>query len=360
MSEKFDVIYCPFVEVKIENIGSELLENIGSFPIFVLRALRNGNTTAEISESVCLDIITVTSVVDELKKNDLLEKECEDCKLTDLGYQYLRIFEFIKKFREGRDQRYAINCFTCQLEDVKDQRCFLRTDEVSLKNAPHLPNKLKGSEQLIRTPNYENVKEYMKPYLNLSDVALTEDDYDYIQFELKAESKCANKYSFFYVPYEIPPESYLWDNSKVNPEYKFWAEIPIQSAKRRFYSSDLHMLPSGEKIAELLLQLNKLAPKFVSELGGNIISNLENIDKWNKESRYVFIDCYSGQKFEGGLTEIKCPRAVARLSKRKTLSVSTANLKDMKGFLYNYVDSKFTYTPVQIDFKILTQKEDDD
>lgn len=78
MRVQFDIIYCPFYEADI-SAWSEMIERLGTFPLFVLTSLSNSkNTIEKIIKATKLNPSAVMETVDELIENKLLKKESDN------------------------------------------------------------------------------------------------------------------------------------------------------------------------------------------------------------------------------------------------------------------------------------------
>lgn len=282
-----DMIFCPFREVIIDRIYSELLEKIGSFPMLVLAAAEKKQTPTQIAESICTIEFVVTDVADELTANGLLvqTKAGEPLCLTELGVRYLRIRRFIEEFEQDRSRRFAVNLFTCQLEHVPNQHCF---EYIERPQTNLLWNKLRGGDRLLSTPDYENTKEYMKQYLDLSAHSLTEDDYDYISFQLMPQGE------IFYVPYILPTDALpLASENCLNA---FCANIPVDTIKMKLMT-ELDLSENGKELKEAILRLCKAMPSFLSDAGRKTADQYQMIQTFNSKMQPQQINLYNGQEY---------------------------------------------------------------
>ena len=53
--KKLDLIFCPYKEVVIERVSSELLEKIGALPLLILFQISKNKTVEDIEEGICTD-----------------------------------------------------------------------------------------------------------------------------------------------------------------------------------------------------------------------------------------------------------------------------------------------------------------
>lgn len=350
---EYDVIYCPFMEIEIQSIGSELLDNLGNFSLLVLLSINFQQSLEEISSAVCVDISVVIETADELAENQLLEKGKNNrYSVTNLGEQYIRIYEFIRDF-QNEEKRYAINCYTCQLEDVKYESSFLcHRNDLTVNDGFILDDRLNGSEQLIESPNFENTKEYMERIFDLSEISLTNDDFEYIYFRLKVVRK-ERKFHKFYVAYEIPTESYMYDSSSYTPEYTLKAKLPIAQGKREYVIQDVKYISNA-----LLIMLDK-APELLSNSGKSLAKDLKRINELNVKEKIVNMDCYGRRIFNGEICEGKISRKYIELRQRGRFADESV-YKQCNGnehILCHYIERKDFYVGVNLDFSKLIQKE---
>lgn len=355
---EYDVIYCPFMEVEIQSIGSELLENIGNFSLLVLLSINSRKSLEEISSAVCIDISVVIETADELSENQLLEKEKNNrYSVTTLGKKYIRIYKFIRKFRENKEKRYAINCYTCQLEEVEFESSFscYRNDLIKAHICEDfiLDDRLNGSENLIESPNFENTKEYMKNFFDLSKVSLTNDDFEYIYFRLKVIKK-DGKFHKFYVAYEIPPESYMYDSNSYTPEYVLKAKLPIAQGRREY------VIPSVDlNIGNALLIILDKSHELLNNSGESLARDLKYINELNLKEKIINMDCYGKRIFNGEISEVKISRKHIKLSRIAPFA-DESEYKKCKGNEHiscHYIERKDFYVGVNLDFSKLIQKE---
>lgn len=359
--KKNDLIICPFKEVVIERVSSELLEKIGGLPLLILLQISHNKTIDEIANSICMQIWVIRDAADELVQNGLLNKEnATNYILTDIGTRYVHIYDFIKAFQAEQQRRFAVNLFTCQLEEVKDERCFANTKRPS--NMLLLQNKLQGAERLISTPNYENTLEYMKQYLDLSEVALTDDDYEFIQFELRAHGEV------FYVPYSVSADAYLKSDANANAHFEnnaviphnIWISIPLIECKI------IYEYPAiSSEISDALLKLHSVAPEFLTQSGITHIEKLKQAEYFTEKSPLLVIDAYGGKRYQSEDRNVETsvlPHNIQPfpLSERYSFPVERKQAMIEGGdFYYRYEVTKKYMVPVKIVFSSLIQSEVD-
>lgn len=356
MSKKLDVAYCPFKEVIIQRITSELLEKIGALPLLILNALERKESIVSIAQGICMEEWVITDISEELVRNQLLQKNEDTYVLTELGESYIRIHRFIQNFTETQMHRFAVNLFTCQLEKVSDEQYFSQTAR-PLDHHRILHNKLQNSERMILSPNYENTVDFMKQYLDMSEIAITENDYQYIIFQLEPIG------DIFYVPYTIMPAAYLLPEEAPEPQEDviqtscFWADIPVTEAQQVFMA-EIETEPDGKRNKDALLQLYKTAPNYISEEGQKQIGLISIAQKYTEESHLRIIDTYSGQSvMESRYCKPKDKvRYTITLSSRFALpeGMIQAKIKDAN-FYYKYVITRQYSLTVRVDYAKLIQ-----
>ncbi len=350
MSQELSVLYCPFCEVTLRSVTSELLERIGSLPLVILSAVSRGHTAAQIAESICIPIYVVTEAVKELVTNQLLLKQEENYLLSDCGKQYLRIYRFIMEFESRITERLALNLFTCQLEKVHDTRCFTVTS--SPDPAMTLPDKLKGRMALIKTPDLENSREYLRGYFDMSGFSLTEDDYAYLSFQLEEKEKDVT----FYVPYGIPPESYTETAQDNAYGFSFDVSVPLCHMKR-CYQTQRELQPDGKQLHELLTKLSDLAPDYLNESGLHQAELFHQTDTCNEKAETARMDAYSGTPAAYG--DNVQPKRPIKLPSRFSFETEYAPMPEAPEILVRNVRQKEERRIVRADFRKLIQKEGD-
>lgn len=342
MKTDLDLVYCPFREVTIEKVSSDLLEKLGNFSILVLCAIAKNKSVDDIANSVCLNPIVVENFIKELSENELICFSGNSPRVTQLGRKYIAINDMISIFRDNSQERYAVNCFTCQLERVGDLNCFGNTyDQLRNKDIPQLKNKLHGSELLLKTPNYENVKEYMKRYIDFDSDDQLESYNDYIRFQLQPCGKV------FYVPYAIPKEAYISDKSGKKLQNSFWAELPVDTVKREYISENYY------EVSSEIISIYSKNKQLLSSEGQSAALDCLQINKWNEECKLFYADCYGGNEFKGALvkTDEKC---IMKLSARKGIPRGASRAQP--GVLYRFIVQSRSYIPVEINFANLLQE----
>lgn len=345
-------IYCPFLEVEILDISSKVLDNIGDFPIFMLSAIEIGAEPEMIANSVCLGDAVISDTLDELEKYGLISKKKSGIRIRKLGRQYIRIAEFIRNFKSDSNRRYAVNCFTCQLEDVSRTEWFDKKEKPS-SGKICLRNKLFGSEYLIRTPNYENVLEYMKDKLDLTNVGITGDDYEYISIRIKVKPP----YRVFYVPYEITKESYMeYSEDTVDT---FEADVPISVIKREFVLRSFFQI-EDQKLLEAVMYLKDSA--YLSEKGKELLEDIESADKINNRQKkpLFYMDRYSGCQFDSKLTDVTHKKPIIKLDPQTSIRTGYQSVPNHDDILYHLIEVKQINQTVTVDFNKLKQLRGDD
>lgn len=278
MTEKDDILYCPFYEVNI-SVGSEMIDKLGVFPIFVLKSLSNEeNTIEKITKATNLNPSTVMDTVEELIKNGLLEREKDNCIChTELGNTYLRIYKFLESSKVI-SSRFAVNAFTGMLETVKNQN--FETLANPKEGIPKLPCKV--SKLLIKNHNYSNIKEFMRDKIDLSQIHFNENDYQYINFDLKPKQ-------LFYVPYSITYESII---SEVENEHGIKLCIPIEKVCCNVSHVELEI---NGKIINQIKDISLFNKDLLSDKAMKLLKILNKTEELSAQ-KPEFYDCYIGKK----------------------------------------------------------------
>ena len=148
-------ITCPFIEVTVR-MGCDAIDRFGSFPLFILDAFADGYTQEEIRESSGFSAEVVEQHVRSLLEEGLLE-DGGSIRVTQRGKEFLRIRSVISEFN-GQKKRYAVNCYTGRMETVRDILLF--DTPPAFENAKTLHGHV--DYDMLRSPDYENVKEFMR------------------------------------------------------------------------------------------------------------------------------------------------------------------------------------------------------
>ncbi len=351
--KKRDVFFCPFKEVEIQNLYSEMLEKIGGLPMLILLQAAENKTVAEIADGICVADWVIDDTAEELVKTSLLIKQGEQYALTDLGRRYVRIYNFIKEYKANDQNRHAVNLFTCQLEQVKNERFFENTMRPEKEK---FPIKLQNAERFIKTPNFENTLDYMKEYME-KDSVLDDNDYQYFQFELKAKGEV------FFVPYYVPDDYFVDESDRQLEEnlvrHDVWLNVPVFEGKRIYRYTGV-----SEEIAGALQNLNSIAPEFLTEDGKTHVKRIEQAKLYTQKCNLCVIDAYSGKKYRsenGRQTVDILPKGLMQLSKRYVFPAEPERAKILDGeFYYHYEVVKEYTVPVSIDFSRFEQCEEDE
>lgn len=360
--KKLDLIFCPYKEVVIERVSSELLEKIGALPLLILLQISKNKTVEDIADGICMQIWVIRDAAEELMQNGLLVQDKNQAyRLTEIGRSYVRIYDFIKSFQAEQQRRYAVNLFTCQLEQVRNEHCFANT-KCPDSHMLQLPNKLQNAERLISTPNYENTLEYMKQYLNLAEVSLTDDDYEFIQFQLHTEGEV------FYVPYFVPMDAYLKseaDSEKQSENdiaipHDIWLSVPLIEGKMVYEYTAV-----SSEISEALLKLHSVAPEFLTTSGKNHIEKIRQAEQFTLKRPTFVIDAYRGKEYQlddSSTITSNPPNYIHpfMLSERYSFPTEREQAKITGGeFYYRYEVLQKRTVFVKIDFSRLIQSEED-
>lgn len=351
MTKELDIIYCPFIEVKIKDITCDLLEKFGSFPLQVLLSLSEGHSIKAIAEGIIVAENVIENAVNELEHNNMIEKKMfGKYKLTQTGKKYVRLYTLINDFRNSITEKFAVNCFTCLVEKIGNADYFSNT---KIDSSSILYNRLKGSEFLVKSPDYENSHDYFKNLMKLHNSDLTDDDYVCIHFILEP----VDKWKVFYVPYAVPENAYSDADSADTAENKIYVKVPVQKA-RRFYYSPLDQLNDVKALKAALMFLQESYADFLSEKAKTAIEEMKASERYNAESRIIFMDCYSGKEFGNHLQKNqKTQHTDLCLSERHKFKSGLIPVKSegMDGFFYEYKDEGTENYVITVDFSRLEQ-----
>lgn len=281
MSIPLNEIYCPFYEVEV-SVWSEMIEKMGTFPVFLLTALANPeNTINKIIEATNLNPSTVMETIDDLIRNNLLVRYSKTAySLTRLGESYLQVNNYLESFPKEHN-KIAVNAYTGTVETIFNEKYYSLTNSPNAKAT--LPRKI--NKLLIKNHNFSNIKEYMSDKMKSSKLTISNDDYSYIVFDLKPKQ-------LFYVPYIITEKSLF--QKEENVDHQIRVIVPIQEVKHRVSHVEI------ENHKEIIKQLSDIAfvdEDLLSDKGKYIISILNKVKEQQCRSEYY--ECYSGIKLLG-------------------------------------------------------------
>ena len=187
----------------------------------------------------------------------------------------------------------------------------------------------------------------MKQYLDLSEVALTDDDYEFIQFELRAHGEV------FYVPYSVSADAYLKSDANANAHFEnnaviphnIWISIPLIECKI------IYEYPAiSSEISDALLKLHSVAPEFLTQSGITHIEKLKQAEYFTEKSPLLVIDAYGGKRYQ---SEDRNVETSVLPVERKQAMIEGGD------FYYRYEVTKKYMVPVKIVFSSLIQSEVD-
>lgn len=271
----FDIVYCPFYEVTV-SIWSDLIDKLGDFPMFILTSLaEHSNNLEKIITATNLNPSTVDDTVRELRENGLLDiNEKNRIVYTKLGITYLKVYNYLKAFPKTNSSKIAVNLFTGMLENIHDNTNYA-------SNTPKdntLPCKI--SELLIKNHNFSNIKEFMKDKIDLLQFSISDDDYEYINFDLKPKQR-------FYVPYVITKDSIL---SKDKGENEIMLIVPIEKVTHILTHKEVD---ANKDIIGKLIDVANFNESLLSEDGMQLVYIQRKISELSGKKIY-FYDCYTG------------------------------------------------------------------
>lgn len=288
MDNSTDMIYCPFFEVSV-SVRSEIIERIGSFPMFILQALFNEDGTMEprkqlhrIIDSTKIQSSTVLETMGELADDGLLKSLGNDeYSLSESGAKYVRIARYLESFSDNFKKRIAVNAFTGMLESVKNEAWF------SKKSYPDDSYVLKRNTNrlMIQNPNFSNVKDFLKDEIDLSQLSISEDDYKYIVFDLKPEKEP------FFVPYVVLPQAILsGDECESHPISLI---IPVEEVHR---TATHKKIEENKSLLPALLHIAQTRPSFLSDAGNDLVRIAQKLECENKKDA-TYYECHFGYRF---------------------------------------------------------------
>ncbi len=279
MDKKQDVVYCPFYEVDVK-IWSEMIEKLGTFPMFVLTSLSDlKNTVDKIITSTNLNPSNVIDTVEELIENGLLQKSNnnEQYIFTHLGKTYLKINRYLEEFSHTKKSRIAVNAFTGLIEGVSNESFYSITTKPDGQILP-----IKVSKLLVKNHNFANIKDFMKDRIDLSDFQISDNDYEYINFDLKPKQ-------IFYVPYIVSKESFSLIQSG---EHQIILRTPIEKVKRIVSHNETECY---KDIMKQVMDISIANDELLSDQGKLLIYISKKIEELNSKAADYY-NCYTGEK----------------------------------------------------------------
>ena len=271
------IIGCYFQEVTV-NMGSYILEKIGDFSIFVLEAIKDGFTIQEIIISSGFSKYVIDKTVETLCSENLLVSNNNSYTISPVGDKYITINNIIKAFNQSSD-RFAINCYTCQMEKIKDETLFYNkcSYDRQLDILPSYIDKI-----MLKSPNYENVREYMRDAKLFS--SLSDTDYNHIYFIIQPTN------NRFIVPYIIDIDTYSYNEIEDDDFAKIILKIPIAKITVNKYSE------RDEEYKDILNELDLIAKRdleLLSEKGKGIIEREKRLREINSSKQHQYYDAFN-------------------------------------------------------------------
>ena len=337
----FNIVYCPFYEVTV-SIWSDMIDKLGDFPMFILTSLaKPSNNIEKIITATNLNQHTVDDTIDELINSGLLIKKAENRIVhTDLGITYLMIDRYLKAFSKTKSSRVAVNLFTGMLETINDNTIY----DSNIPKNDMLPCKI--SELLIKNHNFSNIKELMKDKVDLSQFAISNNDYEYINFDLKPKQR-------FYIPYVITKESIL---SKDDGEHQIKLIVPIEKVTHTLTHKKMD---ANKSIISKLMDVASFDENLLSYDGMQLVYIQRKILELS--GKIDWYDCYTGNV-------LNYPPNIITEKDYKEDNIPTFNLKKRIQKEYNPIiyDNGFIDVPISdtllmqqiISFDSLVKMED--
>lgn len=280
MDSKLNVIYCPFYEVDVK-IWSEMIDRIGQFPLYILVSYDNADITLDkLVAATNLKPSVVIDTIEELLSNGLLWQNIagyDACKLTRLGKTYLQIYRYIKEFDSTPKLKVGLNAFTGLLENINDDSFFCNTQR---PNTDVLP--IKVSKLLVKNHNFANIKEFMRDKLDFPQINISNDDYEYINFNMRPKH-------IFYVPYVVTENSFVVSESTEN---QIRLIVPIEKVKKIVSHVEIEKY---REISEKIFDIALINEDLLSNEGKKMVAIMTKIKELNSAPEDYY-NCYSGKK----------------------------------------------------------------
>jgi predicted transcriptional regulator len=294
MDNNFNVVYCPFYEVDVK-IWSEMIDKIGQFPLYLLISYSNEDITLDkLVAATNLKPSVVIDTIEYLISNGLLRQTAlgyNACRLTGLGKTYLQVYRYIQEFDSTPKLKVGLNAFTGLLENIKNEDFFSNNQKPSTDTLP-----IRVSKLLVRNHNFSNVKEFMRDKLDFPEVNISNDDYEYVNFNMRPNR-------IFYVPYVITENSFAVTE---NNENHIDLIVPIEKVKK--FVSHIEIDKYGE-MADKIWSIAHVDADLISDKGNKLVTIMKKINELNSTPEDYY-NCYSGKKIPYNpetacLTEIK-------------------------------------------------------
>lgn len=282
MGTPLDIIYCPFYETEV-SIWSEMIERLGTFPMFVLMSIsKSKNNIDDIIKATNLKPSTVLETINELVDDGLLIRKLNSTyDLTNLGNQYLRINNYLENFSHSPKSKVAVNAFTGIVEEIKNSKYY------SYESSPDINSTLpkKVNKLLMKNHDFSNIKEYMRSQIDMSELNISDDDYDYIFYDLKPKK-------VFYVPYIITEETILHKTD--DNEHQIMLIVPIEKIIKEITHPEIE---KRRDIMKQLIDISYFEETLLSDEGRYLIKIINKIEQ-QKSKEPVYYECYSGLKIK--------------------------------------------------------------
>ncbi len=274
------IVGCYFQEVTV-SMGSYILEKIGDFSMFVLEAIKDGFTVQEIIISSGFSKYVIDKTIETLRSENLLVINNNSYSISSVGSKYIMINNIIKEFNCSSD-RFAVNCYTCQMEKVQNKAFF---NNIIADSRPKDILTSYVDKIMLKSPNYENVKEYMRDTKLFS--SLSDTDYSQIYFILKPTD------NIFIVPYTIDKDTYSYTETEDDDGAKIILRIPIVKITVKKYCE------ADKEYKEVLDELDLIAKKdlnLLSEKGKGIIEREKKLRDINRSKQHQYYDAFNSSK----------------------------------------------------------------
>ena len=280
MESNLNVIYCPFYQVDVK-IWSEMIDRIGQFPLYILISYSNEDITLDkLVAATNLKPSTIIDTIDELLSSGLLQQTAagyDACKLTRLGKTYLQVYRYIQEFDSSPKSKVGLNAFTGLLENINNENFYCN---IQRPDAEVLP--IRVSKLLVRNHNFSNIKEFMRDRLDFSEVNISNDDYEYINFSMRPNR-------IFYVPYIVTENSFVASESSEN---QIRLIVPIEKVKKIVSHVEIEKY---HEISEKIFDIAQINEDLLSNEGKKLVAIMEKI-KELKLAPEDYYNCYSGRK----------------------------------------------------------------
>lgn len=322
------VIYCPF-ELRRLRIGSEIIDSMDEFLMFLLEAVYEKNNVDQIKLAVGLDKSVVEDNIDYLVQVGFISRneDYSELKVLDSGINYIKLKDVIDKFNED-DNKIAINMFT---GEVVTPPVKMPAQDV-IEGVQVFPKRV--NYFITQNRDYENSKDFV--FSNFSDKlnGLNEEQKEaiYVMCEtIKSED--------LIVKYKLPYKLKFIPDVQINKEgeHKLALSREIKTYYCKYVNRELDNYRAAIKFAK---QLSLIDKTMLSEKAERLLMLEEYEIEHNKNLKPIIRDESNGKQLkEMPNSEVDDKLFVVHLENSDYETYGQRILMDMDGNLTTYTYS---------------------